>query len=104
MTQTECQHSDPPLEKVDDSIQRVIRQARQSADQENNWINAIRCHRSVDTILAVLLPSLPCLEYLECSLGSLKPYCDRMLRSALGQRGKFYPETAFAQLQEVVVP
>ena len=103
-THRNCTQPAVLITEVHESIQRAIRRARDSERHENCWLEDIMYKDSIDGLLAVLLPYLPRLEYLELTLIPIYEYCNSMLTNVQRHGSGKYPETAFEQLRHVVAP
>ena len=91
-------------EKIDENLRKAVCRARFSKCDELGWLRDLQSNNPVDALLAVLLPHLPYLQYLNMAFPYSQRYYSRMLMSIVTRPGRVLPETAFEQLQHVVIP
>ena len=91
-------------EKIDENLQKAVCRARFSKTDERGWLRDLQSSNPTDALLAILLPSLPRLKYLNMAFPYSHRYYSRMLMSIITRRGRAFPETAFGHLQHVDIP
>ena len=91
-------------EQVDENLQKVVCRARFSKTDEKGWLRDLQSNNPTDALLAILLPSLPCLEHLNMAFPYTQRYYSRMLMSIVTRPGRVFPESAFERLKHVVIP